>query len=130
MTRILMPCGTNAAAARHIRRGEDPCAPCMDAKRTEAAERSKPYANTRQRAFERLRRAHPRDWNRILADERARVLEEDYPETSDERERTRGKSRQRAFAQLAIDFRSEYEALLREERIKEGLIAEAVGAAS
>lgn len=37
MARTLKPCGTVAAYKRHLRAGEQPCADCLEAKRTEVA---------------------------------------------------------------------------------------------
>ncbi len=71
MGRALKPCGTNAAYHRHLRRGEQPCAECLEARRQYEAARRTPAVRRAENADERRRYAARRR-RLIAADEQAR----------------------------------------------------------
>lgn len=124
MPRELKPCGTRAAFLRHRRAGETPCEPCRAARNAADAERNKPYSKARQRAYDLLKAAHEPEWTPILATEQARIAQEGPLDTPDQRRKARSKARQRALRALSVRFSTEFQALLLQQRAKEGLINE------
>lgn len=71
MARDLQPCGTPAAYQRHLRRGEEPCDPCLTAANAYKASNARDVGTqrARQRALSRLSHLHPAHYAVLLAEE-------------------------------------------------------------
>jgi hypothetical protein len=61
----LKPCGTNAAYARHRKRGEDPCGPCTKAHDAETGDKARAHA----RAKSRLAGMYPATFRKLYIEE-------------------------------------------------------------
>jgi hypothetical protein len=122
VTRILQPCGTNAAYQRHLVRGEEPCEPCRKANRAyqrawrngEPTPPPEPKPCGTRAAYVRHRRngEEPcqacRDANNeaVKASPNVRAWQ---------------RARQRAMVRLSHIDHELFEALFAEEKAKEGL---------
>jgi hypothetical protein len=72
-SRKVAACGTRSGYNRHLRNSEQPCEACSDANnRDKATEARRAYARAYQRALGRLRDLYGDQFDRLLADERAR----------------------------------------------------------